>query len=208
METDKAAGIILDEKQEKDAFFNGLFNVLFKGQAGQRVSYKYLYAVKGRGDRSLLIVKHNFSYDEELFCAEEEFSDSRNYYNDIDNYGLVVSKSGGNAYIFDDFYYIDGKETVSRPLSKDSFGILTGNGEKDNYRGNGILIPNSFTPKGRGYTYINIYGISGDGVYKKLLRHYIVDNDDIYYADAYNIVDISVVKLYADEKAFLLSLLE
>jgi hypothetical protein len=155
-----------------------------------------------------LIVKRHFFYNDELFCDEEYFLDKYNYYNDIYNYNLIISKNDSNTYMFDKFYYIDSNENISHPLSKTNFDTLTINEKKYNNQENSVLIPNSFDPKGYEYEYINIYGISDDGVYKKLFRHYIIDNDDIYYAHVYNIVDISVVKLNNDEKAFLLSLLE
>jgi hypothetical protein len=209
-EINKLAGIILDEDQEKDTFLNGLYGVLFPKEVSERVLYKYVYTVKNCNDLSLLIVKRHFFYDDELFCDEEYFLDKYNYYNDIYNYNFFISKNDNNIYVFDKFYYIDEdkKENISHHLSKVNFDILTMNEEKYNYQGNRILIPNSFDPKGREYEYINIYGISGDGVYKKLFKHYIIDNDDIYCVNVYNISDINAVKLNNDEKVFLLSLLE
>jgi hypothetical protein len=82
------------------------------------------------------------------------------------------------------------------------------NEEKYNYQGDNILLSNSFKSKENDYEYINIYGISDDGVYKKLFKHYIIDNDDIYYSNVYNLFDINVIKLNNAEKRFLLLLLE
>jgi amino acid transporter len=111
-EINKLAGIILDEDQEKDTFFNGLFNVLFPAEATERVLYKYVYTVKNCNDKSLLIVKRHFYYNNELFCDEEDYFDKYNYYNDIYNYNIIISKSDSNTYMFNKFYYIDGMKVV------------------------------------------------------------------------------------------------
>jgi hypothetical protein len=208
IEIDTLKGIILEEEQEKDTFLNSLFNVLLIGGPGERVLYKYIYTAKNCDDQSLLVVKRHDSYNEELFCDEEYFFDKYDYYNDIYNYNLIISKSDSDMYMFNGFYYIYLKENIFRPLSKINFDILTMNEEKYNNRENSILILNRLDPKGHKYEYITIYGISGDGVYKKLFKHYIIDNDDIYDAYIYNISDINAVKLHDDEKPFLLSLLE
>jgi hypothetical protein len=208
IEINELIGIILDDKQEKETFLNSLSNVLFAAGAGERVLYKDIYTIKNCGDKSLLIVKYNFFYKDELFCDEEYFLDKNDYYNNSCNYNLIISRNNSNTYMFDKFYYIDSNENSSYPLSKINFDILTANEKRYNNQENNILIPNSFNLEGRKYKYINIYGISDDGVYKKLFQHYIIDNDDIYYASIYNIVDIHAVKLNDDEKTFLLSLLE
>jgi hypothetical protein len=208
IEINELIGIILDDKQEKETFLNSLSNVLFTVGARERVIYKNIYTIKNCDDQSLLIVNYNLFYNDELFCDEEYFLDKYNYYNDIYNYNLIISKNDRNTYIFDKFYYIDNNENISHPLSKANFDILLENEKRYNGQENNILIPNGFTPKGHEYKYINIYGISDDGVYKKLFQHYIIDNNDIYYAYFYNIVDINAVKLNDDERTFLLSLLE
>jgi hypothetical protein len=208
IETNNTIGIILSEEQQKVAFLTSLINVLFPIEASERVNYKYIYTIKNCGDQSLLMVKYNSSLYVELFCDEEYFLDKNNYYNDIYNYNLIISKSDSDTYMFREFYYIDLKENVSHPLSRNNFDILTMNEQKYNNQGNSILILNRLDPKWREYKYIDIYGISGDGVYKKLFKHYIIDNDDIYYTNYYDTVNINVVKLNDDEKTFLLSLLE
>jgi hypothetical protein len=205
IEINKLTGIILDEEQEKDTFFNGLYNVVFPVEATERVLYKNIYTVKNCNDQSLLIVKYNSLYNDELFCDEEYFLEKYNYYHDINNYHFIISKSDDNTYIFNEFYYIDLKENIAHPLSKNNFDILTINEQKYNNQENGILTLNRFDPNE--HAYITIYGISGDGVYKKLFQYYIIDHDDIYYAYAYDFADINAVKLNDDEKTFLLSLL-
>jgi len=212
MEIDKQLAIILNEEQEKDNFMNSLTNVLFDfGGPQNKVRYKNMYSVKNCGDLALLVVKNSTSYNlEEVYCDERYYLTKKAYYENTENYGFFISKTHDNKNIFDRFYYIYLNETVSRPLSKNNFNILTVNEEKYNYKGNNTVIPRrlGWGYEGQELEYINIYGISHDGVYKKLFKHYIIENDNIYYIDSYKGADISVVALNNEEMVFLLSLLE
>ena len=138
-----------------------------------------------------------------MFFDEKYYSEIIDYYDNIDNYNFIVSKTDDNSFVFHGFSGMYEYETISKPLTRADYDRLSLNKDDTVFTGNKEY-------KEGGYDYVNIFGVSRDGVYKKLLKHYLIDDDAIYSINVYIYLYAfeNAVILNDKEAALLLSLLE
>jgi hypothetical protein len=118
------------------------------------------------------------------------------YYENNDNYDLFISNVHKHP------RHSKGQEKKRSHLSKDEYDKL--DKSKYDHEEDNILVPLNFG----NYEYINIWGISQDGIMKKEYEDYLVDNKIIYKYGGWGSDKLMVTRLSDENINYIWSLFD